>query len=163
VKVLAGAVLCSLVLVSACSPKSPRVAAPSTPSIASVTFAGTVAAPVVTIRGTGFGNAPPPSPPYAPEGHAACTMPPQGNEGLDYGGQLSLVDARGTWGAGRSAPDGSELDCVGLIVTTYTPTEIVFQLGSAYADHSQLYRLTAGDTFTIGVKGLSYQGAVRYP
>ena len=69
----------------------------------------------------------------------------KGNAGLDYGTSLYLNDNTGNFAAGRYRPTLNELDCIGLIVTKFTPTEIDFRPGSGYQQFSPKYQINDGD------------------
>jgi hypothetical protein len=139
--------------------------APLQTRITAVTFTGSAARPIVTILGTGFGVRPRPAPSYRPTPPAG-TAPPygcstKGNVGYDYGTRLWLADlASGrVWSAGRYRPSLNELDCVGLLIVSYTPTKVVYRLGVDYTVHH--YRLAKGDPYQVGVNGALRRGVVR--
>jgi hypothetical protein len=147
-------------------------------AVTSVAFHGSVASPVIDIRGHGFGHLPHPNPPRPPEppyastylqGGSGCTTttPPVG---YDYGTNLYYTSggphsytSGAKLSAGRYRPNllpSHELDCVGLVVIRYTPTRITFKLGSDYAAHH--YRIDNGDRYEIGIHVLRYHGTVHY-
>jgi hypothetical protein len=147
-------------------------------AVTSVAFHGSVAAPVVDIRGHGFGHRPaanpprPPEPPYAStylQGGSGCTTTGP-HVGYDYGtnlyytsGGLHSYTSGAKLSAGRYRPNllpHHELDCVGLVVIRYTPTRITFKIGSDYAAHH--YRIDNGDRYEIGIHSLRYHGTVHY-
>jgi hypothetical protein len=141
------------------------------PKITSVTFTGNTSAPVITVHGQGLGTKPSPNPTYAPPGHPLCpTTPPTGNlgrYGLDYGTSLYLHDSGQSppWTAGRYLPGQGELDCIGLIVTRFTPTTVAFRLGGAYPRYlgaPTSYHLVAGDSFYVVVNGARFSGRVLF-
>lgn len=142
------------------------LAAHTQAKITSVSFSGGASNPTVTIVGSGFGSRPQPAPSYKPAPPNG-TRPPygcttSGNVGYDYGTKLWLADAakgRG-WAAGRYRAGVKELDCVGLLVSSYTPTKIVYRLGADYEVHH--YKLAAGDPYQISVNGTSEHGVVHY-
>ncbi len=116
------------------------------PKITSVTFTGTGSNPTVTIAGSGFGTIPAANPPTP----LTCVA---GDTSFDYGNSLSFNENTRAWGAGQTG------DCIGLVVTTYTSTQIVYQFG---ADYSHYGHVTAGDSFTLVVYGKSFTGTVTY-
>ena len=147
-------------------------------SVTSVAFHGSVASPVIDIRGHGFGLRPalappkPPEPPYAStylQGGSGCTTttPPVG---YDYGTSLYYTSggphsytSGAKLSAGRYRPNLQpyhELDCVGLVVIRYTSTRITFRLGSDYRVHH--YRIDNGDRYEIGIHSLRHHGTVHY-
>ena len=150
------------------------MAASLAPKITSVTFHGSERDPVITVRGLRLGARPKPNPVYHPLGHPPLcpTHPtkPLAAYGLDFGGGGLFVDDRSqtpVWAAGRYRPQVSELDCIGLVVSSFSPTKAVFRLGAAYreptsdrASHS--YDLAEGDTVIVGVNGARFTVRVHY-
>ena len=142
------------------------------PRITAVTFSGSQAHPVITIVGSGFGDRPSPDPGYHPPWptHRLCPVRPTkplADYGFDYGAHLFLTDStqHPGWAAGRYRPGIGELDCIGLLITQYTPTKIVYQLGAAYPNVPTApakYALAAGDSYVVGVNGATFSGRVRY-
>jgi hypothetical protein len=147
-------------------------ASAAAPTITSVTFTGSQAHPVITIVGSAFGSRPSPDPTYHPPSptHPLCDVKPVGKlsrYGYDYGTHLFLQDSATTpaWSAGRYRPGLRELDCIGLIIKTYTPTKIVYQLGAGYPhipNTTPTYALAPGDAYVVGVDGTQYTGTVQY-
>jgi hypothetical protein len=132
--------------------------------ITSVKITGTVTAPVITVKGSGFGaRRPTADPARHPNGQAGCpafpASPPSliANDGYDYGpGKLYLWDRTAGWRGGDYVP-GSELDCIGLRITSWATAQIVLRPGTAY-DHAKLegghrYILTKGDSVQVDVLG----------
>jgi hypothetical protein len=140
--------------------------------VTSVTFTGNEIKPTITIKGTGFGVQPTPNPPYHPPAldHPLCRAKPPlplSRYGYDYGSDLFLQDSSQTpaWSAGRYRPSLRELDCIGLLISKYTPTVIVFRLGAAYPLIPGIpgaYALETGDKYVIGVGSARHVGRVRY-
>ena len=137
--------------------------------ITSVAFKGSKVAPVIEISGHGFGSRPAPNPPKPPVPPYASTYLPGGSGctanaapvGLDYG--TSLYYASRQLSAGRYRPNLSpvrELDCVGLVITTYTSTRIVVHVGTDYKKHH--YTISEGDKFEFAVKTAHFHGVVHY-
>ncbi|HLX88447.1 MAG TPA: hypothetical protein VKR22_08355 [Acidimicrobiales bacterium] len=134
-------------------------------TISGVVFTGTPQSPTVTINGSGFGSMPAANPNHTPEGTPQlCPLPPSGNQGYDYGTNLYIFDTPRNWAGGRYRPELNELDCVGLLISKYTPTQVVFQFGSAYAQYQQQdnYLLAEGDAFQAAVNGATFSGNVHY-
>jgi len=120
-------------------------------TITAVTFTGEPTSPQVTVTGHGFGKqAPTGSPP-------SCTEPPS-DVGLNYAKSALFFNDSGytPWQAGTGG------DCIGLVVTTYTNTEIVFSLGAWYGwsqgGAAQGITLLDGDPFMMVVKGAHFTG-----
>jgi hypothetical protein len=143
------------------------------PQITSVIFTGNQSHPTISIRGQGLGKRPSPNPNYHPLGHPLCPPQPtrpQVQYGLDYGTSLYIEDsgAQPVWSAGRYRPSLNELDCVGIRLTAFTPTHIVFHLGVAYPKLKNTngavstYILREGDAFMVGVNGATFTGTVHY-
>ena len=134
-------------------------------AISSVIFTGTTMAPTVTINGSGLGSMPAANPTYTPAGTQLCPLaPPAGNQGYDYGTSLYLYDSGRNWAGGRYRPELSELDCVGLLVSKFSASQVVFQFGAAYAQYGQQhnYLLAEGDPYQIAVNGATFSGSVHY-
>ena len=127
-------------------------------------FTGSSSDPTVTVNGTNLGQLPTANPDYTPEGHQLCPLPPAGSQGYDYGTNLYLYDPSRNWAGGRYRPDLGELDCIGLLVQSFTPTKVVFKFGSAYAQYQKQdnYLLAEGDPFEVAVNGAILRGTVHY-
>ena len=142
------------------------LAAPASPKITSVSFTGSPANPMVTIVGAGFGSRPQPSPSYKPTPPKGTTPPygctTTGNVGYDYGTKLWLADLKQgrVWSAGRYRPGLKELDCVGLLISSYTQTKVVYRFGADYKVHG--YQLAAGDPYQVSINGVQKRGVVHY-
>ena len=113
------------------------------PQITSVTFTGTTANPTVTINGANFGS----EPTGAPAGCGA-TGDTYGTTGLWF----TDITQQG-WTAGQTG------DCIGLIVSSYTATQIVYQFGSFYSNFNPV---TSGDSYKLEVQGVASTGTVTY-
>jgi len=144
------------------------------PKITAVTFHGPERDPVITVHGLRLGARPTPNPVYQPLGHPPLcpTKPtkPLAAYGLDFGSGGLFVDDRSqtpVWAAGRYRPQLSELDCIGLAVSSFSPTKTVFRLGAAYREPtsdraSHRYDLAEGDTVIVGVNGARFTARVHY-
>ncbi len=109
---------------------------PNLPSIASVTLTGTAANPTVTVSGSNFGSNPPTGTPET------CQS---GDTGDDYGSAgLILQDTTESWGAGQSG------DCIGLLLTSWSNTQVVFTVGNEYAHYGPI---AVGDQIKVTVQG----------
>jgi len=160
--ILIGGVILTAILAPAAS-----AATMSGVRIAKVTFTGTATAPVVTVTGTGFGARPGADPKGSPaSASVGCRRQPLvGNkkDGSDYGPTgLSL-------GWGKSPPSGYNaganvagryLDCIGIQITSYTATKIVFSLGCQYALYGPA---KAHENFLVQVHGTTKKGIISYP
>jgi hypothetical protein len=160
-----------MVVLFAGLPDPVAAATPSTVHVNKVVFTGSAASPVITITGTGFGKRPPADPKISPakagkKYHSACyrqTLQGNGKDGSDFGPSALGI------GWGSSPPTGysagvwvpnSYLDCVGLLVTKYSPTKVVMKPGCQYALYG---RIASGDDFLIEVDGTTHSGVVAYP
>ena len=120
-------------------------AAGASPSITAVVVRGTEQAPSITVTGSGFGA------------DVSALGPPSGlplgacGTGFNYGSNFIFTDSSRSWEAGH-APG----DCVGVLISSYTDTQIVFTFGSYYPN----YLLVGGDAFTMDVLGGSFSGTV---
>jgi hypothetical protein len=112
--------------------------------IKKVTFTGSKTNPTITIEGSNFSD-------WAPPGDVpGCTA----GTGLDYGSNGLLVgDLTQGWGAGT---DG---DCVGLVVTTWTNTKIIATYGSNFSDYAN--PMKKGDAFQVVVEGTTFTGTAK--
>jgi hypothetical protein len=142
----------------------------ATASITRVTFSGSATSPVITVTGKALGAKPKPDPNLSPakagkKYDSACDKQPlQGNgkDGFDFGATALGVGWGTTAPTGYSAGAyvaGEYLDCIGLVITSYSPTKIVLHLGCQYALYSQL---AAGDRFLVQVDGVTKSGTVTY-
>ncbi|HVB08780.1 MAG TPA: Ig-like domain-containing protein [Bacillota bacterium] len=113
------------------------------PVISTVQIGGSLGSPSITINGAGFGSIP------------ANTGQPVPFTGLDYGNQLGISNLSANWNAGQTG------NGVGITVSSYTNTQIVFGLGSYYSAGG--FGLYPGDTFRVLVKGITCAGTVGYP
>jgi hypothetical protein len=109
------------------------------PSVKSVKIAGTQSVPKVTVTGSGFGIVGNLGPAFA----AAC-----GATGFDYANTLSVVDVTRSWDAGRYL--GATRDCIGLLVTKYSGTKIVFHFGNQLGCCGGMHK---GDMVAVAVFG----------
>jgi hypothetical protein len=117
------------------------------PKITSVAFTGTGASPTITVTGTNFGTVPAAD----PSTPLNCVA---GDTSYDYGASgLWFEDVTGGWTAGQTG------DCIGLIVSSYTNTQIVYELGPFYSNFSEI---TDGDQYTLVVRGVTSSGTVAY-
>jgi hypothetical protein len=138
----------------------------ASPTITSVTFAGSEVKPTITIRGQHLGKRPVPDPAYVPLGHPPLCPPAPSKApaayGFDYGTSLFIADKtqQPVWSAGRYRPQLSELDCVGVIIIKFTPSIVVLRLGAFYAEGN--IKLAANDRFQVGVKSARFSGRVKY-
>jgi subtilase family serine protease len=113
------------------------------PTISAVTFTGTSADPTVTITGSNLGSEPSGSP-------AGCATTGDNFPGTS----LTFNDTSGSWGAGTGG------DCIGLVVSSYTSTQIVYQFGSGYNTYGTA---NSGDSFNLTVQsGGTYSGTITY-
>jgi hypothetical protein len=162
--VLGGVVVAGGVAVPAGVLASSGAGALSPVTITSISFKGTAAKPTITVKGTGFGStAPAADPSTHPNGQSNCPAFPSKpakdikKDGFDYGtDMLWLGDATGGWRGGDFVP-GSETDCIGLIITKWSPTEIKFKPGTAYdnptLENGFTWVLASGDSVTVDVLG----------
>ena len=144
---LAAAVVGPAIIVAA------PVADAGSPTISGVSFYGSYSDPFVVVTGSGFGTEPTPGP--AGNGYS----------GNDFGATgLNLADkAAPAWTAGENAKStGGTWNWIGLNVSLYTDSEIVFSLGNAYDDDyiSDDNYLHQGDSFTVTVGGQTFSGTV---
>ncbi len=118
-------------------------------TVSNVAFLGSSTAPQIVITGSGFGTAPP-----YPSSPAGC-----GYNGLDYGDYLSVTDNNLGWTAGQGS--GSEAVCIGLVVTAWSDSQIVFGFGNAYLARGT-WVLNAGDSYSLTAFATTVTGTVSY-
>ena len=112
------------------------------PIINSVSFTGSDTNPTVTISGSNLGSEP-------EGGPAGCST-----TGDNYpGNSLTFSDATGSWGAGTGG------DCIGLVLSSYTSSQVVYQFGSGYTVYGTA---NSGDAYTVTVQGVQFSGTVAY-
>ena len=81
---------------------------------------------------------------------SASARPAAGDTGDDYGSSgLWFNDATQSWTAGQAG------DCIGLIVTSWSSTQVVFALGSEYANYPPVQ---SGDQIEVEVQGATFSG-----
>ena len=133
-----------------------QVAEAGSASITSVTFGGTQASPTITVSGSGFGTESDIGTPNSASDTQNCS-PATGD---DYGTNMYIYDSTDPsyFVAGLGPPN---LAAVGVIITTYTDSQIVFTPGSCYGQNG--WTFAPGDAFTMNVLGASYSGSVSYP
>jgi hypothetical protein len=140
--------IAAMLALSACIAVEAAPAGAGPPTITSVQFGGNQVAPTVFVRGSGFGS-------LASLG--APTPPGCGPQtGHDYGNNLILFDAPGGWAGGQGPGD-----CIGLIISAYSDSQIVYTVGSFYGAPN--YVLAPGDGFQVTVLGATLSGIVEYP
>jgi len=135
---------------------------PSTPIISSVSTTGTLVDPTITITGSGFGTAPPADPTSTVSTLAGCPASMgAGPSGFDYGNNLYISDLNTNSGftAGQYTTSGeAQADCVGLVIESYTDSQIVLQYGNVYDQNlpRNMYVLHNGDPLKVVVKGATF-------
>jgi hypothetical protein len=120
--------------------------------VTAVGFTGGRAVPVVTVTGYSFGA----EPVGASDNVTSCGG--YSNNGNLYGTSFSFTDI-GNFAADTGAPPNGA--CVGIIVLSWTQSQIVFRFGNAYDTFDHWY-ITAGDAFAVVVKGYDFSGTVTF-
>jgi hypothetical protein len=134
---------------------------PTKPTITSVTFGGSAANPSFVIHGTNLGARPRPSPAAHPSGQNGCPAI-AGDDGYDYGTSLYLAVPAKSWAGGRYRPSLNETDCIDLVVTKFTATEVDFHFGPFYAQNHAQFSLDNGDEVEVAVNGATKTVHVKY-
>ena len=132
-----------------------------TAHITSVVFSGSAADPSVAVHGTCLGARPAPSPAGHPSGLNGCPAV-AGDDGYDYGTNLYIAVPAKNWAGGRYRPSLNETDCIDLVVTKFTPTEVDFHFGRSYASFYPKFSLNDGDAVEVGVNGATRTVHVKY-
>jgi hypothetical protein len=115
-----------------------------TPTIDGVTFGGNPASPTVTVSGSGFGTMG-----DLGTGTPATSCLPT-DTGDDYGNYFYFSDASGgSWQAGQGT------SCVGLLIGSYSATQITFTFGSEYDSFGPV---RDGDSYSVTLFGVTYHG-----
>ena len=116
--------------------------------ISSVTFGGTTSAPVVTIKGIGFGA--------KPKALKSTTYPL--GTGADYAKDKflfrDLSQTPLTWTAGITG------NLIGLTVSKYSNKLVTYGFGTGLAEELGNYSFNVGDSFEVGVNGATAFGTV---
>jgi hypothetical protein len=179
---LAVALVIQLVLVGALRPLGNNGAtaaqAASLPIITAVSFAGSAANPTITIAGSGFGSSLPPPTVTTPSPLGDDLDPADDNDGVPFTGNdyscgvLAIAypassGVEGDAGQAGASPsfvcsDGQQhYDHTGLVVSSYSDSQIQLTLGSYYAQYTPT-ALSAGAQFTITVAGVTCTGGVSF-
>jgi hypothetical protein len=143
------------------TPRPAGIGPSTTGTITSVSFAGSSANPSVVVHGTSLGALPKPDPAGHPSGQNGCPTS-AGDNGYDYGTSLYLAVPAKNWSAGRYRPSLNETDCLDLVVTKFTPTEVDFHLGPFYTQNHAQFSLDDGDAVEVGVNGATKTVHVKY-
>jgi hypothetical protein len=133
---------------------------PVTPTIASVTMTGGATNPSFAIHGTNLGKLPAADPSGHPSGQNGCPVV-SGDNGYDYGTSLYVASLDHGWSGGRYRPTMNETDCIDLVVTRFTGTEIDFHFGPFFAQHASQFPLADGDVLDVVVNGSTYSLRVK--
>lgn len=124
----------------------------SAASITSVEALGTPSDPSFVVRGSHLGSEPTPNPSAHPSGVGGCPSI-SGDNGYDYGTSFYIDNLSHNWSAGRYRPQLNETDCIDLVVTKFTSSEVVFHFGPFFAAHSSGFPLANGDQFEAVING----------
>jgi hypothetical protein len=147
------------------APAAPSASKPGAitgkPAITSVAFGGTPSNPSITIKGTNLGSRPAPSPSGHPSGRNGCPVV-AGDNGYDYGTSLYIVGVSKGFAGGRYRPSLNETDCIDLVVTKFSPTEVDLRFGPFYTQNAAKFGLNAGDAIQVVVNGAAFTTTVRY-
>jgi len=130
------------------------VATLSRPSIQSVAFSGKggsgQSSPTITITGSHFGSAPT----GTSDNSTACG--PYTANGDVYGSKVYFTDD-GNFEAGYGS--STSADCVGIVIVSWSTTQVVLQFGNAYGSFAHWY-LSNGDGFALSLKTALWGGQV---
>jgi len=138
-------------------------------TIGSVSFSGSHSMPVITVVGKGL-SIPRPLPAVSPSNQPLCPLKIKGNAGKDYGTRFYLLafsTASGAdqleYAAGRYRPSLNELDCIGIVVLSHSPTRVRFTLGAAARQFRDKYPpIVNGDLVEVVLQNAAYGLVVRY-
>ena len=121
--------------------------------ISAVAISGSLASPTVTVTGTGFGSIPKHG--VAVASITSCTgqSGTGAQAGMDYPkGELWVSDATAGWSGGHFSGQASS-NCIGVNISSWSPTQVVFTLGDGYGGTSGLGSFRDGDGVVVSVKG----------
>ena len=127
------------------------------PKISRVKFAGTSAAPRITVVGHGFG-------PKQPRRHSAANTRCRHyghKNGYWYGVKgLWFKDVTHNWVAGIGTSK-SNASCIGLIVKSWSRTKVTFKFGVAYGSFDH-WKVERGNHYVVDVRGVQQKGVVHF-
>jgi hypothetical protein len=83
---------------------------------------------------------------------AACSA-----SGSDYGSNITFSDNTSAWEAGLGTGGGG--DCIGLIISSYSNTQITYTFGNGYIEYAG--PINDGDSFTMSVLGATFNGTAE--
>ena len=160
------AVLASVALVGAATVAAQRtVRSMTAATITSVKFSGSPTRPVVTVTGHAL-TIPAANPKQSPSSQPMCPRVIKGNAGFDYGTALrvsAFQNDKQIWSAGRYRPALNELDCIGIIVLSHTPTKVRFTFGAAYTQADFGYpQITNGTLAEVVLRNAAFGLVVHY-
>ena len=112
-------------------------------------------------RGKNLGKLPAPNPAGHPSGQQGCPVI-AGDNGYDYGTSFYVVGVSKGFAGGRYRPSLPELDCIDLVVTKFTSTEVGFHFGPFYAQNYTKFALNPGDVVRVVINGASITVPVKY-
>ncbi len=127
---------------------APALANTPKPKIKKVVFTGTPAEATITVTGIGLGSIP-----VGDAEEPLNCFPTEEQPGNDFGEAAHLEDLTQSWAAGKAG------DCIGLVFSTFTESEVVFSLGSGYREYTPL---TKKDEFSVSLNGLTKKGKVHF-
>jgi YVTN family beta-propeller protein len=130
----------------------------SGPTITALTFGGSPSSPTVTVWGSGFGTYADLGTPQPAGGTYDCVSPPY--SGSDYQNNMYFNENSQAWAAGQGSGGGG--DCIGLIISSYSDSQITFTFGSGYS-LGGYGAMGNGDGYSITVMGTTFNGTVAYP
>jgi hypothetical protein len=86
---------------------------------------------------------------------------PTDRAGSDYGTNFEFFDNTASWSAGGSkgVKAGTEGACVGMLVSKWTTTQVVFTFGNQFNPIND-FVLTNGDNYALGIRGYWYGGLI---
>ena len=157
----------ALLSAAAASATDSRLAA----RITSFSVRGTPTSPLFTVVGAGLA-VPRANPKKSPSNQKLCPLTISGNAGFDYGTQLYVVAWDGSptgtnafmYAGGRYRPSLDELDCIGIVVLSHSPTRLTFTFGHGYVQYygSKPRLLRNGDVVQVAVRGATAATVVHF-
>ena len=80
----------------------------------------------------------------------------------DYGTSFYVAGVSKGFAGGRYRPSLGELDCIDIVATKFTSTQVDFHFGPFYAQNYQQFALNPGDVLQFVVNGASRTVHVKY-
>ena len=125
------------------------------PLVSSVQSLKSAKQPMLVINGSGFGPSPP-VPAYPP--NTGCGI--SNLTGSLYGSSFSFQDTTSAWTVGLGGVPAGTGNCVGLVVHSWSDSQILFGFGNVY--HSNGWILKPNDSYSLSLYTTTSTGTASY-